>query len=163
MELIENWAQIKSAFGSGVKSSLHCAIASIGPDGWPHVTPIGFIFLRDDYTAFYFEEYPKKLPQNIAHDPRICLLSVNSSKLFWLGSLFSGKFQSSPGIRLYGIAGERRRAVEAEKLAYLARVKPFRRLTGYDLLWKNLEHVRDVRLERFEPVVYPRMTEHLWQ
>jgi hypothetical protein len=162
MDLRDNWKQIKIAFEAGIKTSRHCAIATVSADGYPHVTPIGFLFLRDDFTAFYFEEYAKQLPLNIAHDPRVCLLLVNSGAAFWLRSLYKGRFASLPGIRLRGIAGERRLATEDEKVAYRARVKSVRWLKGYDLIWRDLNHVRDVRLSSFEPVVYPKMTDHLW-
>jgi hypothetical protein len=161
MDLKDNWPQIKIAFDAGIKSSRHCAIATVGADGSPHVTPIGFIFLRDDLSAFYFEEYAKQLPLNLAHNPRVCLMLVNSASSFWLASLYKGKFASLPGIRLYGVAGERRLASEHEKAAYRARVRSVRRLRGYDLIWRDLNHVRDIQLEGFEPVVYPTMTDHL--
>jgi hypothetical protein len=163
MELRDNWEQIKITFDAGIKSSLHCAIASVGADGYPHVTPIGFVFLRDDYTAFYFEEYAKKLPQNIAHNPRVCLHLVNSGSWFWLSSLLHGRFASGPGIRLRGVAGERRISSEGEKSAYRARVQRFRWTKGYALIWNDLSHVRDIHLESFEPVVYPKMTDGIWR
>ena len=163
MDLRDNWEQIKKAYESGIKSSLHCAIATVGADGYPHVTPIGFVFLRDDYSAFYFEEYSQKIPKNLAHNPRVCLLFVNSRPLFWLASLFKGKFASPPGVRLIGVAGELRLASEQEKAAYRARVRPFRSFKGYDLIWRDLNHVREIKLERCEPVAYPHMTAHLWK
>lgn len=163
MDLKDNWAQIKTAFDSSIKSSRHCAIATVGADGYPHVTPIGFIFLRDDHSAFYFEEYTKKIPENIQHNPRVCVMLVNSGAMFWLTSLYRGRFASSPGIRLIGLAGERRLATDEEKAAYRARVKSLRLLKGYDLIWRDLSHVRELELERFEPVVYPKMTDHLWR
>jgi hypothetical protein len=163
MDLKDNWEQIKVAFDSGIKSSLHCAIGTVSADGYPHVTPIGFVFLREDYSAFYFEEYTRKIPQNIEHNPRVCLMLVNSGSAFWITSLFKGRFASSPGIRLMGVAGDRRVATAQEKAAYRARVKPFRRLKGYDLIWRDLNHVREIKLESFEPVVYPKMTDHLWR
>jgi len=146
MELQPHWQQIRSAFESGIRSSLHRAIGTVSADGYPHVTPIGFIFLRDDYTAYYFEEYTKKLPANIRHNPRVCLMVVNSSRLLWVTSLFQGKFASPPGIRLLGIEGERRLATEQEKATYRARVKPFRKLKGYDLIRRDMSYVREIKL-----------------
>jgi hypothetical protein len=163
MDLKENWEQIKIAFESGIESSRHCAIATVSADGYPHVTPIGFIFLREDQTAFYFEEYTKKMRENIERDPRVCLSVVNSGALFWLSSMFKGRFDSPPGVRLMGVAGQRRPATDGEKAAYLARVKPLRKTKGYALIWSDLNHVRDIKLERFEPVVYPKMTDGLWR
>ena len=163
MDLKTNWPQIDRTFKAGIQTSLHCAIATVGPDGCPHVTPIGFVFLRDDFTAFYFDEYTKKMPQNLAQNPRVCLLTVNSSPWFWFRSLYQGKFNSPPGMRLLGTAGKRRPASDAEKAAYQKRVKPFRRLKGYQLIWRDLGHVRDIQLESVEPVLYPKMTDELWK
>jgi nitroimidazol reductase NimA-like FMN-containing flavoprotein (pyridoxamine 5'-phosphate oxidase superfamily) len=163
MELRDNWRQIKIAFERSIKSSRHSAIATVSADGSPHVTPIGFVFLRDDFSAYYFEEYAKKLPLNLAHNPRVCLLLVDSGSTFWLRSLFRGRFDSAPGIRLHGVAGEVRIASEQEKAAYRARVKSVRKLRGYDLIWRDLNHVRDIKLQSFDPVVYPKMTDHLWR
>ena len=159
----ENWPQIRATFQSSIQSSLHCAIATTREDGYPHITPIGHIFLRDDQTAFYFEEHPRRLPQNLMHDRRVCLLFVNSTRWFWASSLFSGRFASAPGMRLLGVAGDRRAATDAEKSAYQQRVRAFKRLKGYALIWKDLSHVRDIKLEQCEPVLYPHMTDGLWK
>jgi predicted pyridoxine 5'-phosphate oxidase superfamily flavin-nucleotide-binding protein len=163
VELAANWREIRGAFEAGIKTSRHCAIASVGADGYPHVTPIGFVFLRDDFSAYYFEEYTKKLRENVEHNPRVCLLLVNSGALFWLRSLYQGRFATAPGIRLRGLAGERRPAREEEKAAYRARVKSLRSFRGYDLIWRALGHVREIKLESCEPVSYPRMTDHLFR
>ena len=85
------------------------------------------------------------------------------SRWFWLRSLYNGRFASLPGIRLTGLAGERRVASDEERAAYQARVKPFRWTKGYDLIWRDLRHVREIKLESCEPVVYPQMTAHLWR
>ncbi|MDB4990378.1 MAG: pyridoxamine-5-phosphate oxidase-related FMN-binding protein [Myxococcaceae bacterium] len=162
MDLQDNWPPIKATFEAALKSSLHCAIGTVGSDGYPHITPIGFIFLREDQSAFYFEEYSQRIPQNLEHNPRVCLLLVNSRSWFWVTALFRGRFASPPGMRLRGVAGARRLATEAEKAAYRARVRSFRRLRGYDLIWRDLLHVRDIQLHSVEPVLYPKMTDGLW-
>ena len=163
MDLRDNWPQLRAVFDASIGSSLHCAIATPSADGFPPVTPIGHIFLRDDQTAFYFEEHARRLPENLARDPRVCLLLVNSRRSFWLSSLLRGRFASPPGMRLLGIAGARRPATKQEKQAYETRVKRFRRLRGYRLIWHDLSHVRDIKLERVEPVLYPVMTDGLWK
>jgi nitroimidazol reductase NimA-like FMN-containing flavoprotein (pyridoxamine 5'-phosphate oxidase superfamily) len=122
MDLEANWSQIRATFEASLASSLHCAIATTDADGNPHVTPIGHIFLRDDRTAYDFEEHTRKLPQNLAHNPRVCLLLVNSSRWLWATSLYRGRFANPPGLRSMGVAGERRLATEQEKAAYKARV-----------------------------------------
>ncbi|HKU41969.1 MAG TPA: pyridoxamine 5'-phosphate oxidase family protein, partial [Polyangiales bacterium] len=103
MDLRENWPQIERTFRAGISTSLHCAIATVGADGYPHVTPIGFVFLRDDCTAYYFEEYTQRIPHNLAHNPRVCLMTVNSDRWFWMRSLLRGKFAAPPGLRLLGV------------------------------------------------------------
>lgn len=62
---------------------------------------------HEDCSAFYFEEYTAKMRRNIEHNPRVCLMSVNSDGWFWFRSLLKGRFASAPGVRLLGLAGER--------------------------------------------------------
>ena len=57
MDMVKDWIKIKEVFDDCISSSKHAAIATVSPDGTPHVTPIGFIFLRDDCSAYYFEQY----------------------------------------------------------------------------------------------------------
>jgi hypothetical protein len=102
MDLRENWDQIKSTFDASLRSSLHCAVGTVGADGHPHVTPIGFVFLRDDCTAYYFEEYTKKIPRNLEHNPRVCLLLVNSKRGFWFMSLYRGGSRRLPASASWG-------------------------------------------------------------
>ena len=80
-----------------------------------------------------------------------------------LNSASNVTMHQPPGLRLIGTAGERRLATADEKAAYRARVKLFRGLKGYDLIWRDLNHVREIKLERCEPVRHPQMTEHLWR
>jgi uncharacterized protein len=110
----------------------------------------------------YFEEHTRKLRQNVQADPRVCLLLVNSKRWLWLRALYRGRFESPPGMRLTGVASARRPATQVELTAYQARVKPFRRLRGYDLIWKDLSHVRDITLTGLAPILYPTMTDGLW-
>lgn len=163
MDLEANWSTIKKTFDATIGSSRHCAVASVAPDGSPCVTPIGFIFLRDDQTAFYFEEHARQLPTNLGQNPKVALLLVNSGALFWASFLLRGCFTSPPGMRLFGVAGGRRPATDAERQALAARIRPYRRFKGSSLIWSRLDHVRDIRIERCEPVTYPNVTEALWR
>jgi hypothetical protein len=162
MDARENWDQIKITFDAAIRTSRHCAIATIGPDGFPHIAPIGFIFLRDDYSAYYFEEHARRLGANLDNDPRVCVLLVNSGARFWLSFLLRGAFPSSPGLRLAGHAGQRRKASAEELAALQRRLKPFGRLPGAQLIWDRLEHVRDIRFDSVHPVIYPNVSEHFW-
>ena len=161
MDIHENWPRIRAAFEAGVRASRFCAIATTGPDGTPHVTPIGFVFARDDATLYYFEEHPRRLPANLEHDPRVCVLAVDRSSRLWGQFLLRGRFPSPPGVRLIGVAGARRAASAEEREALRRRTGPMRHLPGAKLIWGNLEHVRDIRVERCEPVTYRGVTDDL--
>jgi len=50
------WPHIRRVFGDALRSSLHGSIATVDDAGRPHITPIGFLFLRDNDTTYYFEE-----------------------------------------------------------------------------------------------------------
>jgi hypothetical protein len=162
MDLHAHWPLIRRTFDAALRSSRHCAIATFGPDGLPHVTPVGFVFLRDDATLYYFEGHARKLPANLAHNPNVCILFVDSSTRLWGSFLVTGRFASAPGIRLRGVAGERRRASDQELVALKRRIGPMARLPGAKRIWGALEHVRDVRLTDCEPVVYEGVTDSLW-
>jgi len=163
MELKPHWKEIKSTFRACLASSKHCSVATVDAEGNPHITPIGFIFLKDDFTAYYFEEYSKSIPQNVSTNQNVCLMVVNSGFGYWLTSLFKGKFESAPGLRLYGTVGELRQATAGEIDAYKKRVHSSRRLKGNHMLWQNLETVREITLTSFKPVTYPKMMSHLWK
>jgi len=161
MNIDKDWQLIRRIFESGVGSSKHCAIASVDEQDRPHVTPIGFVFLRDDATAFYFEQYSKALPANFKHNRHVCLMAVNSSLAFWLRSLLRGKFLSHPGIRLHGEAGELRAATPSELAQLRERIGAARWLRGSALIWAGLATVRDIKIIGAEAVRYPQMMEHL--
>lgn len=161
MDLQKDWGLIRTVFESGIHSSKHCSIASVDKSGNPHVTPIGFVFLRDDKSAFYFEKYSKNLPLNFEHNKNVCLMAVNSSFHFWFTSLRKGQFLSHPGVRLYGEVGELRQASTAEMGRLKKRIGLANYLKGSKLIWSNLTTVRDITLSSVEPVKYPKMMDHL--
>ena len=66
-----------------------------------------------------------------------------------------------PGVRLYGTVGPNRKAKPAELDCWRKRVKRYKGLKGYDLLWKDIQTVRDIQFDRFEPVRLGPMTRHL--
>ncbi|KAA0025089.1 pyridoxamine 5'-phosphate oxidase family protein [Antrihabitans cavernicola] len=142
---------------------MHCAIASVGADGGPHVTPVGTVFLRDDRTGFYVDRYTSVLAHNVEADPRICLMAVDSGVRFWFRSLLVGRFSAPPGIRLYGTVGALRPATAAELDLVHKSVRTLQWMKGGRLLWSDLDHVRDITFTGFRPVRYPVMMSHLWQ
>lgn len=156
------WKQVKQVLETGQKSTLYCAIASVNADGTPNVTPVGTVFLRDDMTGYYFEHYSKALSDNLDHHPHVCVMAVNAGKWFWARSLFSGRFASPPGVRLYGKAGAVRPATSQELKLIQARVRPSLWLKGARMLWSDFSHVRDIEFTSFRPVTYPVMMDGLW-
>jgi len=161
MELKRDWQAIKSIVESAIASSKHCSIASVDAEGNPHVTPIGFVFLREDGTGYYFEQYSKRLPKNYESNRNICLMAVNSALPFWFRSLLKGRFEAFPGVRLYGKVGDTRKATAAEMLCLKKRIGPAKFLNGAQQIWSGLETVRDISFHGVEPVKYPKMMQHL--
>lgn len=163
MEIETSWPEIKAVFRDAQETCRYCSIASVNEDGSPHITPIGSLFLRDNCTGYYFEEYSQKMANNFRHNKRVCVLAVNSGVLYWFRSIFSGRFPSPPGVRLSGTVGPRRLGTEEEIESFQQRVRTARKTKGYELIWQNLKHVRDIHFESFEPVHVARMTGHLWK
>lgn len=163
MQIQNNWTEIKCVVERGQASTLYCSIASVSPEGIPNITPIGTVFLRDDQTGFYFDQYTSVLARNLEANPEVCLMAVNASPFFWLRSLFAGRFISPPGVRLYGTVGNLRPATHEELQRVENRIRSTRWLKGNRLLWSNFTHVRDINFTSFRPVVYPSMMDHLWK
>ncbi len=163
MNIKEHWSDIQDIFKNANSTSRHCAIATVNTDGSPNVTPIGSLFLRENCTGYYFEEYSQNMPSNFESNKRVCVLAVNSGMIYWIRAIFTGRFESSPGVRLHGIAGERREATEEEIASWQERVKGARKRKGHDLIWKNLRHIREIKFNSFEPVSAGKMTQHLWK
>ncbi len=162
MDIITHWDTICDVFEKTLKTTGFCAMATVNPDGSPHVTPIGSLILHAPGQAYYFEKFPKGMRRNLDQNPQVCVLAAHGG--FWstMASLFRGRYTTAPGVRLLGMAGELRSATEAEERLWLERVKIFRRLKGYDLLWKDMTQVRDIRFDSFEPVRVGLMTRGLW-
>ncbi len=163
MDIQENWKSIKGVFLRAARTSMSTAMATVNPDGSPHVSAIGSLILREPCRGFYFEEYPSRTKRNLNRDPRVSVMAVNAGKFFWLKALLMGRFSSPPGLRLYGVAGERRQATEEEKAMWLQRVRPMRGSRCYNILWRAMETVRDMRFENFEPLSCGPMTRNLWK
>jgi hypothetical protein len=161
--ITKHWPEIRRVVERGQASSLYCSIASVGEDGAPSVTPIGTVFLGPNATGFFFDRYTSALGRNINANGKVCLLAVNSGKLFWLWSFLVGRFASPPGVRLYGTAGPLREATPAERAQIERQVRSARWLKGARLLWSSFTHVRDLQFTSFRPVNYPAMMERLWQ
>ncbi|WP_108924580.1 pyridoxamine 5'-phosphate oxidase family protein [Mycobacterium montefiorense] len=158
-----HWTAIKDIVARAKKSALHCAIASTDSDGAPHITPVGTVFLRDDRTGFYFDQYTSALARNVDRDPRVCVMAVDTGRLFWLRSLVTGRFVAPPAVRLYGTVSSLRAATRTELEQVRQSVRATQRLKGAKMLWSDFSQVRDITFTSFRPVRYPIMMSHLWQ
>jgi len=65
------WARIRRVFRTAFNSSLRYAIATVDPDGMPHVTPIGSILLLEPDSTICFEEFTARLPAHLQENARI--------------------------------------------------------------------------------------------
>lgn len=162
MELADNWELIRKVFDEGFKSCFSFAIASVGRDNTPHITPIGSLILRDNLTGYYCEEFPSRLPENLNLNQRVCVMAVNADKAYWGRALLEGRFSSPPGVRLYGTAGIPREGTPEEIEMWHKKVDFTRALKGYKILWENMRMVRDIEFDSFEPVLLSQMTDGLW-
>ena len=162
MDIHQAWPKLRDLFKKSFGSSLHFSVASIDQDGNPHVTPIGSFILGEPGKAIYFEEFTRKLPVNCEAQNRICVLAVNSNRLFWVKSLVSGKFADPPAVRLYGTLGNKRIATETEIKLWRKRVRVFSFTKGHRVMWQNMKTVREVEFNRCEQVNIGRMTKQVW-
>ncbi len=161
MDIATDWKKIRVHFNKSFSSSLHISIASVDSENNPTVTPIGSLFLNDNQTGFYFEKFPSKLPEHAKTNPRVCLLGVNSRRLFWIKALFREKFSDYPAIKLYGELGDKRKATEREIGRLNRRMEITKGLKGNTYLWKNMEFVREIRFNKAEKINLGKMTDDL--
>ncbi|WP_420321367.1 pyridoxamine 5'-phosphate oxidase family protein [Flagellimonas sp.] len=161
MNLTTDWKIIRRHFNKSFSSNFYVSIASVDSKNNPTVTPIGSLFLNDDQTGFYFEKFPSKLPKHANNNPNVCLLGVNSGRIFWLKALFLERFPDFPGMKLYGELGKRRKATEREIKRLHRRMKVTNGLKGNTYLWKKMEFVRDIKFTKAEKVNLGKMTAEL--
>jgi len=111
-------------------------IASVNRDGTPHISPIGSVWLHPvEPRGIYLEMYTRAMPSNFKHNPNFTALLVDDGAMFWLRSLIAGRFSRPVGVRLKGIAGERRRATDKELGRFRRRVGVVSWTKGHDILW----------------------------
>ena len=161
MDIKSDWQVIRNHFNSSFRSNFHFAISSVDEKGMPTVTPIGSLFLNNIQTGFYFEKYPTKLPKHAEVNKNICVLAVNSNTLFWLKSLFKGRFRRYPAIKLYGELGMRREASDSEIKRLNRRMKATKGLRGNTYMWSEMKYVREVTFNSAEKINLGKMTEAL--
>jgi len=161
MDIQENWIAIRKHFNKCFRTNFHVSVASVDKEGNPTVTPIGSLFLNSNQTGFYFEKFPTRLPENSKDHKNICVLAVNSNTFFWLTSLFKGKFNGYPAIKLYGQLGDKRKATDIEIKRLNARMRTTKLLKGNNYLWGSMEFVREITFTKAEKINLGKMTENL--
>jgi hypothetical protein len=161
MDIVVDWKAIRNHFKRSFHSNFHFAISSVDEKGMPTVTPIGSLFLNDNQTGFYFEKYPAKLPKHAEVNKNICVLAVDSNTLFWLKSLFRGRFTRYPALKLYGELGIRREVTEKETNRLNRRMRATRGLRGNAYLWGEMNSVREITFSRAEKINLGKMTASL--
>jgi len=161
MDLIKNWPRIRKHFNKSFRSNLFVSIASVDLNNSPTVTPIGTLFLNDNQTGFYFEKFPSKLPQNAKSNRHVCLLAVNSNRLFWIKALFKKRFSDFPAIKLYGELVQKREATSQEITRLRRRMRLTNGLKGNTYLWQDMRMVRILKFTKAEQINLGVMTQGL--
>lgn len=162
MDIYKEWETIRKHVNDSFKTSLHVSIATVSKEGTPLVTSIGTLFLNKDQTGFYFEKFSSKLTVNVETNAKVCVLAVNSSKWFWIQSLYRKKFTKHPALKLYGELGEKRKASEVELKRLERRMRLTKRLKGHTYLWgKGMDTVREIRFSTVEKMKLGVMTAEL--
>jgi hypothetical protein len=161
MTIQAHWPELVRLVNQGLKTNFYVSMATLNPDGTPHIAPIGSLMLNENCQGYFWEEFPRNTPRNLERNQAICIMAINNGKWFWLKSLFLGSFKTWPGIRLYGTAGPKRKGTPEELARWRNRVKPAKATKGYKLLWEQGQWVRDVYFDRFEPVRTGRMTQNI--
>lgn len=162
MTLTKHWKAIRLHFNKSFRKNLHVAVASVGNDNMPTVTPIGSMFLNGNQTGFYFEKYASRLPAHAKTNKNVCVLAVNSNKWFWLKALFKGVFKAPPAIKLYGELGETRKASEVELSRLKRRMKSSKGMKGHEYLWGDMAIVRDITFTKAEVSNLGNMTKGIF-
>jgi len=138
--------------------AMFCSIATVNEKGFAHVSPIGSVVLLNKNKGIYFEKFTKSIPKNAITNQYATIMSVNDGKWFWLKSLMQGKFKKPPAIRLLVKLGELRKGTDQEGQIFKRKVNIFKRTKGYQLLWKDMSHIREFEIIKYKPVFISTMT-----
>ena len=150
------WKEIRKHLS---KTSLRrWSFATVNDMNEPHVAPIASLFLRDDKTGFFFDILATNTSKNLENNNKVCVMTLTQGKMFWFKALRKGKFPSPCGIRLKGTVGEKRKSTEEEITTFRKVIHRARKMKGYNILWKNLDYVRDITFEDYIPMNMRSMT-----
>jgi hypothetical protein len=154
-ELAMLWPKIRGVW----KGAHYGAFATVGPDGAPHITPIGSLYLHpSEPRGYYHPVLTTQLRKNLTERPQFELLLVDTRATRWLAGLVRGAFREPIAVRLRGHALGPRREVSAEESTRWQRtVRPVRWTRAYDLLWKDVRFVQELAFDELVPIRFGKM------
>ena len=162
--LDKNWSRIAKLAQRAFPNFI---FATVNEDGSPHLSPIASLILKDDCTGFYFEGFTEHMRRNLDRDNRISVLFADCHTSRWIPPLLTGSLAHPIAVRLNGTAGERRIASLPEQEAFkkgsrLINLARIFNLKGYQILWKPLIYVRDIKFHSFEAINMGAMDRAHW-
>ena len=160
----KEWSNIFKYYGNSTHATAspvlpYCAFATVDADGVPRVAPYTSLILKNDKQGFYFDEQSRKTSANLERDTRICVLIVKNNKWFWIKTVFLGRFDHTPGVRLIGKVGKKREATEQEINSFKGPLKRLKIFKGYKPIWGFMKYGREIYFDDFEPVKCRTITE----
>jgi hypothetical protein len=154
----DKWKEIIKYYGGMKQISM---IGSVNSMGQPNVTPIGALILKDDHSGYYFDLFTKGLSENLDQNRNICVLFAQTGGLFWFRSLLANRCKKPAGVKLIGLAGNRRQASTEEIDMLRNKVKYLKILKGYHTIFGNPANVRDISFTDYFMINTGKMTFNL--
>jgi len=151
----DKWGEIIKYYGNWKQTSI---IGSVNNSGQPNLTPIGSLLLKEDFSGYYFDLFTRELSDNLDQNNQVCVLFVETGKLFWFKSFYTNKNSKPAGIKLIGYAGDRRRASDQELERLRSKTKPMQKLKGYKTIFGDPSYVRDINFTDYFIINTGKMT-----
>jgi uncharacterized protein len=160
----QQWNNIIKLFSNSTHATAspilpYCAFSTVNEDGTPRVAPYSSMILGENKQGFYFDELSQHTSSNIERNQRICVLIVKTNIWFWIKTVFLGRYDHPPGIRLMGSVGKKREATEQEINAFKKPLRSLKFFKGYKPIWGFMKQGREIYFDAFEPVKCRTITE----
>lgn len=139
-----------------INSSFYCSLSTINDQGEPHTSPIGSVYLTSEREGYFIEMFTTSFKNKAGK--KACIMAVNSSKRYWLASIFRGRFNTPPATRLAVTIGERRAISDEERARFQKKVGIFKGLKGHTKMWTKTDFVRPFTIDAIKPVSIGAMT-----
>lgn len=159
----KEWKRIREHFRRSRQANSHFVISLVDDEGYPRTMPIGSVMLNREPGGYFFEKFTSTFSRYGTPGQKICMLAVNTGRWFWIKSIFKGRFERPPAIRLYGRLGELREGTPEERERFQRMVRPVRGTKGHRLMWEDMSRVRELIFDRAEGANLGKMTEALWK